>query len=893
MIELYPNKLDGAPCEKWPSDYAGTVEGWLIEHVSTYAPEKAKRISAKLNGEELPHEQWASSQMRPGDLLQFYAEPKGAELIIAAVTLAAAAQFVAGLFTPQIPKTGQGQGQGERLSDSAVKGNFAKLNAPIREVAGRCLVYPDYLLPQHRYFLNKREIWVDLMLCVGVGKFSIPSSSIRIGDTPVISLGDDVEYQIFGPGESVAGNSAAVWWHSAPEVGSTSAGTAGLDLTTTSVADPVADAQTYVFSADTVTVPSGAGEFPDSWEAGMLVRIEATKPYTVVDGGGSADIIQGDLDEIGLFPGMLVEIVGDNSGLYIVDTYTSGSPDQLTLLTEGGAPAVGLVTGSVRMCIGYRGLLYQITSASTAAIAVNRLTDTGAVDGAWPEWDSYTTATALIQIDDSTSEGGWRGPFMACPKSEVTTRIEWDLMFPQGLVKLNDEGSPRPYTVTVEMQYRDAAVAGAWTSVTKTYTDRTLDQIGFTESVDLPYAYRPEVRLRRIGAKSTSPRVSDSVQWYGLRARLNAPSSYAGVTSIAMRVRIGDRLATQAENLVNVRAHRILPARAGGVELGEQQTRNPADWVRYVAGSVGYGDESLDMAELDRLGDIWAARGDWYDDSIDDQTTVKEAISDALRVGFAEATIEQGVIRPVRDEPRTITDNSYSYSAQNMTGPLNRGFNAPAPDDIDGVDVEYYDDDSEQWEPVKCRLPGDQGIRAEKVRITGVRDRTRAWRIGMRRRRELAYRRKTFEWSTELDALNSSYLSFDTVTDDVPGYGQSALMMGYSESAGVVTIESSEPFEWAPGADHVVGIRRKDGSLSGPYPATRIDEYLLSTPALDFVPDLSWNWEPPHLYFGTSERWSYQVLVKEISPGSSDTASVQAVNYDARIYTDDDNSPPA
>jgi hypothetical protein len=123
--------------------------------------------------------------------------------------------------------------------------------------------------------------------------------------------------------------------------------------------------------------------------------------------------------------------------------------------------------------------------------------------------------------------------------------------------------------------------------------------------------------------------------------------------------------------------------------------------------------------------------------------------------------------------------------------------------------------------------------------------------------------------------------------DDVPGYGQSAIMLSYSDGI----IGSSEPFDWSAGGEHVVGVRKPDGTLSGPYAAARIDDYTLSISGLDFEPDTTWETEPPHLLFGPVNRWSYPVLITSISPSGTDGASVQATNYDARVYTYDDSAP--
>ncbi|MNO99134.1 hypothetical protein D3C76_908990 [compost metagenome] len=266
-----------------------------------------------------------------------------------------------------------------------------------------------------------------------------------------------------------------------------------------------------------------------------------------------------------------------------------------------------------------------------------------------------------------------------------------------------------------------------------------------------------------------------------------------------------------------------------------------------------------------------------------------EALNTALMAGFAELTIDRGLIRPVRDEPRSVYE--HLYTPQSMVARLVRKFTTVRPDDYDGVDVEYTDEDTWQKETVKCRLPGDQGLKTEKITLRGVINRDRAWRIGMRQRRRYKYQRHGYTFSTELAAMNSRYKSYCAASDDIPGYGQSSLLIDLQEGNDLTLLESSEPLPWEEGASHVVGLRRPDGTLSGPWPATRVDETRLTVPQLDFVPDLSWDIEPPHLQFGTTTRWSYPILIESITQNDF-TADVEAVNYDVRVYADDDNFAP-
>lgn len=891
MIRIYPSKLDGEPIERHATDAPQTLEAWLLAKVPSYQRRAAPPISIDVNGQHVPADEWATREFGPRDLVCIFPEPKGAELIIAAVTLAAAATLVSSLLIPKPPKVNDqgGPGQGEDIGLAAAKGNKIKVNSPIRELAGRHKIYPDYLLPTRRYFVDMREQWVDLMLCVGVGEYDMPEGQILIGDTAVPALGDDVVMNIYQPGASVAADPAAEWWHSAPEVGATSTGTAGLDLRAVTPYTPNAEFQSASYSGVTVTIPVGAGSFPANWVAGIVVRIDARYPYTISDGTGTGgrDVINGDIDQLGLPDGALIEIAGDNAGDYIVFSQTAGT---MQLNYADGSPAVGLSSGSASMAISYRGLHYEILTVSSSTLAVDRLTDTGSVDGGWPGFGALSTTTSTISVDAAASDENWTGPFPACPDGEVTNTIEFDVFFPQGLYQLNKYNNPVAFPVTVELQYRDITVGGAWTAVSRTYNGGTIDQIGFTELVALGSSFRPECRMRRITPDSLATTVSDAVQWYGLRSRLIAPTSYAGATTMTLRIRGGNRLASQSEQLVSTQATRVLPVRSGGAEAGDAPTRSIAPWVRYVAKSVGYTDADLDLAELDRLGDIWDARGDFYDFPHDGNTTVKAVLSDALGAGFADTTIDRGRIRPARDELRAPDAFEHMYTPQNMAEPLTRNFKSPSPDDFDGVDVEYVDPTTWNVETVQCRLPGDIGARVEKIRANGVANRDRAWRIGMRQRRSHKYRRWTYNWGTELDALNSRYLSYVATADNTPGYAQTAIMVAVAGS----TVTSSEPLVWGPALSHVAAFRRPDGSLSGPYAATRVDDFRFTiAPALDFTPDVSGDIEPPHILFGTSTLWSFPTLVTEISPNGAESVSVTGVNYDARIYADDDGTAPA
>src|SRR5690606_8211358 len=139
--------------------------------------------------------------------------------------------------------------------------------------------------------------------------------------------------------------------------------------------------------------------------------------------------------------------------------------------------------------------------------------------------------------------------------------------FPGGLIRVNDEGKTRGRSVTVELQWRDSAAGGGWNSVTKTYSDATKDQLGYTERLALPYAMSPEVRMHQTTIKSMNTNIAEQAQYYSLRAKLPIKKQYEGVTVLSVKVSGGNFLSVSAENLVSLQATRILPVSNGSASV--------------------------------------------------------------------------------------------------------------------------------------------------------------------------------------------------------------------------------------------------------------------------------------------------------------------------------------
>lgn len=906
MIEVYASRLTDDGKEVYETQSAMTVLAWLRANGVTTEHLNMLPISVYVNGDRLMPCQWWQEVFEPEDRVEIYREPKGTDPFSITFALIFGAKAAIAALMPKMPTVNaNARGQGSAIDEATAKGNKVKTNDLVPEIAGYWPArYPDYVGQARRYFASPREQRIEMNLCVGVGDFVIPPSSVKAGQTPLLSMGSDATFTIYKPGQNMSGDPAHLSWYTAPEVGASSTGAAGLELTVGSDLTNQATASVFQFVDDTVNIPAGAGSFPADWVDGLLIAIAAPYPYVIVDGSGDdgRDIITGPVAQLGFTAGDTIEIAGDNAGAYVVHTANS---TQLQLNYAGGAPATGLVLGSVTMAISYVGLRWRVLVSGVQTLLVERLKSDGSVDATWPGWDNLSSNQGRVRLDSSNLVGGYRGPFPACPPGELVTRIEWDNLYPSGLVGLGAKGDQYPVTTSQQFEWRDMATAGAWTTVNTTASGNTLNAQGFTYATDLPYPMRPECRQKRspkIGGEA-SAEVQDTTMWIGLKGLMvrATRTSFPGVTMLTCNIRGGDRIASQTESLVSVECTRILPVLRNGAWTAPIPTREISAWIGYIMRNVGYSDtQDLDIAELERLErEYWTPRGDTFDRLITSAGTVKSSLIECLNVGYAEVTIDRGVIKPVRDQNRGDTFD-HVYNPQVMLKPLTYEFQGPElPDQFDGVDVEYYDHTTEQDEVVPCRLrlPNGEfepGTRVQKITLVGVGNRRKAWQWGMRERRKLKYRTKSFTFNTELDALNSSYLDYAALGVAVPGYGQSAETKAIVPMGANTLIKSGEPLDWTQPGTYKVIVRRRDGTASGPYVATRVDDYRFTIPGqLDFVPDMSGVTEAPIIQFGHGSKWVYPALITDVTPSGTKSCKVEAVNYDPRVYLDDNNYDPA
>ncbi|MBT0725165.1 kinase [Rosenbergiella sp. S61] len=570
---------------------------------------------------------------------------------------------------------------------------------------------------------------------------------------------------------------------------------------------------------------------------------------------------------------------------------SGGTPEVLPSITLAydrnlSTPFNGVPTGSIRASIGARGNKYRITAIDGLTITVERLVENSdaislVVDANWPGFTERTLLDSSVTGDND--DYNWMGPFLCCPDGETTSTVEMNFVFPNGLASISKKGHIKSNSVDIAIQYR--ITGGSWTEITKRYSSSTINEIGFTEVFTLPTKGQHEFRVRRI-SEVAGGSDRDSIMWQAMRAKLTArPNSYADITTMAVTVRTGTRLAAQSDRRVNVVATRLYDG---------YPSRSISGALNHLLSTT---DAQIDTAAINALeANCWTPRKESFDYSTNsDSTSMLDILQKIATAGMGYFHLSDGLATVGREG---VKNWSGVITPQETTEELTTAFKASTSDDYDGVDVTYISSLTWAEETVQCRTSDNPTPnKVESYKLDGVVTADRAYRIGMRRLMKYIYQRCTYSTSTELDALCYRYGDRVVMTDDIPGSNTiSCLVVGMQYTDSLVTIETSERLDWTFSNPRVL-FRLQDGSAVGLLTPTRVDDFTFTVPnSTDLSPELwemdSGSIEPPRVMFCSSENAGYDTLISEISPDADGTCQVTALSYDPKFYQHDDDTYP-
>jgi hypothetical protein len=481
------------------------------------------------------------------------------------------------------------------------------------------------------------------------------------------------------------------------------------------------------------------------------------------------------------------------------------------------------------------------------------------------------------------------GPFIVNNAGTLANRLSVDVVCPRGLYYATDSGALNPKSITFEIKAQtvddDGVAVGSWvTLATETVTGATSTPQRFTFSYSVAND-RYQVKVKRTTVKDESTRAGHEIVWAGLRANLAASTTFGDVTLLAMRIRATNNISQQAARKVNVTCTRKMYIWNGLAWIGPHATRSPA-WALYDAcRTVGLPDSRIDLDSLLAMDATWSARGDKFDGRFDSTGTFWENISKIAQAGRCKPYVQGGIVHFMRDEAVLLP--VALYSMRNIArGSFSINFITTTVDTSDSVEVTYFDEST--WRPrtLSCKLPTSSALKPAKVELFGVTNREHAYREGVYMAAANRYRRTIIKFATEMEGFIPSYGDLVAINHDLPQWGQHADVVGYDDVARTLTL--SEPVTWGTGA-HYVGLRRRDGSVSGPYAVTQRESLyeLTLSEDLDFTPYTGQEEERTHLVFGWGDTWRQLARVISVRPKDENTVEITCVNEDDSVHTAD------
>lgn len=481
------------------------------------------------------------------------------------------------------------------------------------------------------------------------------------------------------------------------------------------------------------------------------------------------------------------------------------------------------------------------------------------------------------------------GPFVALVSGTQANYLGVDFVCGRGLYYANDDGSLGTVSVSVLIEAQlinDAGTAiGGWTTLaTKTYTAATTTPQRYSERFAVTPG-RYQVRATRTDTKQTGTRYGHEISWAGLRAYLPDTRAFGDVTLLAMRLKASNNLSMQASRKINVLCTRTLPVWNGSSWSGLTATRSPAWALAYACKQVGLSDAQIDLAGLLTLATTCASRGDTFDARFDNFLTWWESATKIAQSVRAKPYMQGGVVRVVRDQAATLP--VALFSQRNIVkGSFSVNYLMPTDDTADSVDVKYFDGITWNQSTVRATLAGSTALKPAKIDLFGVTARAQAHREGLYQAACNRYRRKIISFTTEMEGFIPSFGDLIAIQHDMPAWGQSGEAVAWV--VGTLTLTLSEPMVFTTGT-HYLALRRRDGSVSGPYVVTAggsANQVVLAT-APDFTPYTGAAEERTHCAFGPSTTWRQPARVLSAKPQSLTQVQIEAVNEDDSVHSAD------
>lgn len=490
------------------------------------------------------------------------------------------------------------------------------------------------------------------------------------------------------------------------------------------------------------------------------------------------------------------------------------------------------------------------------------------------------------------------GPFVANSANTVCQFIGIDLVAPRGMYYANDGGGLDSRSATIKIEAQEVnqlgVVIGSWVTLgTETISGSTTTPIRTSFKYAAPSSAqtypRFQVRCSRTDTKDTSTRAGDEIDWAGLRVYMPDTRNYGNVTLLAVSAQASNNLSSMSARQINVIATRkIKTVTSTGLSSTTSATRSVAAALADMATNTVYGGgiaaANIDLSALYALDQTLTARGDFLDVRFDSASTLWEALTQAGVVARTKPFLQGGVMHFTRDQSASVPVALFSMRniVQNS---MSINYLTPTTETSDSVQVTYFDKTTWQQTTVSCVLAGSAGTNPAKITMLGITERDQAFREGLYQSAANKYRRKVIKFSTEAEGFIPAFGDLIAIAHDIPAWGQTAEVTNWASGTNTLTV--NETLTWTAGQTHYVGLRKRDGSVDGPYIATQgaAANILVLATTPSFTPYVGMDEERTHIAFGPGDTWRQPARVVSVQPRGQYQVEITAINEDPSVHT--------
>ncbi len=939
-VEHYTNHLDPSKRESHEFSSDQTLAS-MTEKIAGSKEWQTPTI-AIVNGEPWMRARW-SEQIPDGALIEFRSLPQGggkntgsiiggvqfvAGLVVAITTgwtgvglavgvalmvggaLSIAGSLLAQELIPSVPSAIASE-SGSPSYSYETQNNRKRVGEPIPVCYGKNRLVPDQVTSSYVWFQDNNQFFGAVM-CLGRGSFEVDESTIKLGETNISDL-KGVTYQIVAPGATltllddfvsvsgaingqvlryednrqIIGNSHSVTFNKLPAPGS--------PKILIECNDPIFSAAEA--NKGTVTI-SGTTNFNGTY----IINEVGYKNNDTVNYERGSRILLAPGDPITLGPPETTsysEIFGTYLGK---KTYFTYAPSRLSFAHDvGGEERIYTVDfdEAFQSLVAGDDVVISGSVSNNRRYTVTYVSPPTSYPHPYPYIRVLQTVTdefdVLCTMDTFTT--GWTNWVNPAIKGYSADFIEFDLIAKNGLYKMNSDGSYSAVSVDVSVEIQEIDAAGnvigdglyTWATILgsdRTPIRQTLRISNFLEHV--------HVRVRLAQARSEDSSVVDEVSIAQIKGVMPNVGTYPGCTIFAIRGCATEQLTGSQIGQVNLEATRKISAwngtTWGSIAASSSIAWALADALKDPDYGCGLTDYDIDLDALLALDSIWDGRGDYCNAIFDQSTTAWEAISKIARAGRAIPVLAGGKVTFVRDSAKSLRTAIFTPSTM-LPDSLAIDYRLPKDGDPDGTSASWLDPDA-NWKPAHVDLIDGSvslPVNPQNCDLFGITNLAQATREATYLDRMRKYQRKTIKFSTEMDGHLVSVGDLIGVSHDVPAWGSSGFIIGYNIAGiGGPIWTTSETLGWIDAATHSILFKRPDGSVSGPYTATRVigttNQFQLTTTP-DFTPrtDVSLG-DRTEYTFGKNDSYIQDCVVASVTPSSNSTVEIVCAPYDARIH---------